>query len=361
MWRYAEVLPINPDHAVTLQEGGTPLVELPRLAARFGIGRLWLKDEGRNPTASFKDRLASLIVSRAKEVGAPVVTIASSGNAGAALAAYAARAGLDCVIFTMANVPDAMKLQMQVTGAKLVATPLPGDRWTLMQACVERFGWYPASNYSTPPLGSNPFGVEGYKTIAYEIAQDLDWEVPDWVAFPVCYGDGLWGATKGFQEMMDLGLTGRRPRMIAGEIFGSLESALDQALPNAATVPARPSVAVSIATGRSTYQALHALRVSDGIAVSVPEDRVLLELQQLLATTEGLYVEPSSVTSLAAVRQLASAGRLGPTDRIVAITTATGLKDPAATAKVLSPIPTVSPDMDALLAALKSSYGFDPS
>src|SRR5207249_1441686 len=143
---------------------------------------LYAKDESQNPTWSYKDRLCATAVTHAVETGARVITISSTGDHGASTAAYAARAGLPCVIFTLASVPETMKTLMQAYGAAVVACPSSESRWDLMRQGIERFGWYPTSGFVTPPVGSNPWGVEGYKTIAYELAEDLGWTAPDVVA-----------------------------------------------------------------------------------------------------------------------------------------------------------------------------------
>ena len=179
LWRFRRLMPVSGEHPVTLGEGATPLVHLERLGRRLGLHRLYAKDESRNPTWSYKDRLCSVAVTHAVEAGARVVTISSTGNHGASTAAYAARAGLACVIFTLASVPDTMKTLMQAYGAAVVACPTSESRWALMRESVERLGWYPTSGFVLPPIGSNPYGIEGYKTIAYEVAEDLGWRAPD--------------------------------------------------------------------------------------------------------------------------------------------------------------------------------------
>src|SRR5262245_27549809 len=260
LWRYGAVLPAA-QHAVSLGEGGTPIVHLERLGRRLGLPRLYAKDESQNPTWSYKDRLCATAVTHAVETGARVITISSTGNHGASTAAYAARAGLPCVIFTLASVPETMKTLMQAYGAAVVACPTSESRWQLMRQGIERFGWYPTSGFVTPPVGSNPWGVEGYKTIAYELAEDLGWTAPDVVVVPSAYSDGLYGIWKGWMELQTLGLVKHTPRMIAAEPFGPLAAALERGLqaPEPVEAPA-PSVAFSIASRYGTWQGLAALR-----------------------------------------------------------------------------------------------------
>ena len=357
VWRYHALLPVDLRHAIWLGEGETPLVQATTLGGRLGLDRLYLKNETRNPTGSYKDRMAAVVVARAREIGAQVVTIASSGNAGAALAAYAAVAGLECVVFTTASAPPALLAQMRAHGARLLALPTGPDRWTLMRLAVERYGWYCASNYLEPPIGSNPYGVEGYKTLAYEVWEQLGREAPDVMALPVCYGDGLWGTARGFDDLAALGSIRRVPRLVAGELWGPLSRALEEDLEAPTAVDAGPSVAISIGGGRSTYQALHALRETDGRAVTV-EDAELLRWQAELARGEGIYAEPSALASVAALARLRRDDRLRRGAVAVALITATGLKDPGA-GGVAADVPTIQPTLDELERALREVYGVD--
>ena len=359
MWRYREFLPPDEAEVVTLAEGMTPLLPAPRLGSRLGVPGLFLKDESRNPTWSFKDRLAATALAMGRRFGARTVGVSSSGNAGAAAAAYAARAGLRCVVFTFQGAAGAMMTQMRAYGACVVATAQKAERWTLLQACIDRLGWYPTSPFFGPPIGSNPYGVDGYKTIAFEICEQLGWRAPDWCVLPVAYGDALFGAWKGFREFADLGLVPNRPRMVAGEIYGSLERALlgeGDVPPEMPSPP--PTIALSIGTARSTYQALHALRHGRGLARTI-EDEDLLHLQKLLAADEGVYAEPSSLAALAAVWRLRSQEIIGEGETVVAVMTASGLKDPEPTAREAGEIPLVTADLAVLRDALKRAYGFD--
>src|SRR5919108_310869 len=301
LWRFRHLLPVRPAEPISLGEGATPLIHLERLGRRLGLPRLFAKDESQNPTWSYKDRLCATAVTHAVQIGARVITISSTGNHGASTAAYAARAGLPCVIFTLASVPETMKTLMQAYGAAVVECPSPEARWTLMREGVERFGWYPTGGFVIPPVGSNPWGVEGYKTLAYEIAEDLGWTAPDVVVVPSAYSDGLYGIWKGWTELQALGLVKHAPRMIAAEPFGPLAAALQRGLaaPQPVDAPA-PSVAFSIASRYGTWQGLAALRESGGAGVRLTDEGVL-EAQRALAREDGLYVEPSSSAALTAV------------------------------------------------------------
>ena len=162
----------------------------------------------------------------ARRFGAKVIASSSSGNAGAAAAAYAAKAGLPCVVFTFLGAARPLVAQMRAYGAMVVVVENKADRWRLQSAGVREFGWYPTSPFFGPVVGSNPYGMEGYKTIAYEIAEAFDWQPPDWCVLPVCYGDALYGMWKGFEELKALGWIDRVPRLVAAEVSGSLTAAM---------------------------------------------------------------------------------------------------------------------------------------
>jgi threonine synthase len=357
IWRYAALLPARLENAVTLDEGMTPLLHAPTLGRELGLERLYLKDETRNPTGSFKDRLAASAISMAKQVGARVVTGSSSGNAGAATAAYAAKAGLDCVMFTTQQFPVAMRTQMAVYGTKMIATPTIHDRWRMVEACVDEFGWFPVTVFVYPLVGSNCYGIEGYKTIAYELVEQLP-GVPDKVIMPVGAGDAFSGAWKGFKEYRELGRTDHLPVMIAAEVFHPLENALEKGLDQVEEMPWGPSVAISVGLNTSAYQALNVLRESGGVARS-SGDEEMLSMQRRLAEAEGIFAELSSVISLCTAKRLVSEGEIRADETVVAFLTSSGLKDPETTARHLPPIPLVDPDLASVAGALRDSYGLD--
>jgi threonine synthase len=354
MWRYSEFLPADREAAVSLGEGMTPLTHLPRLGKRLGLSKLYVKNETMNPTWSFKDRLASSAVSFAPSLGATVITGSSSGNAGAATAAYAARAGMPCVMFTTQQFPQAMKVQMGVYGSKLVAVPTIYDRWRLVEAGVDRFGWFPVTVFVYPLVGSNIYGIEGYKTIGYELVDQLG-RVPDKVVMPVGAGDAFFGAWKGFQEYRDLGYSDSVPTMLAGEVLAPLQNAQEKGLDHIEETEMRPNVAISVGLNTSTYQALSVLNDSGGIARSAT-DAEMISMQKLLAQEEGIYAEASSVLSLAVVEHLIEAGAIDPGDTVVAMLTSSGLKHPELTAENLMEIPLIEPELDALTHLLSETY-----
>ena len=355
MWRWSALLPADASEAVSLSEGQTPLVSIERL----GLGPVWLKDESRNPTWSFKDRLASSAVTMAKKMGARVIASSSTGNAGAATAAYAARAGLPCVIVTYAGAAGPLVTQMRAYGAMLVSVPTSADRWTVLSAAVHRWGWFPTSVYFGPAVGSNPLGIEGYKTLAYEIVDALNGGVPDWCALPVCYGDAVYGMWKGFEEMRELGWIRRTPRFLAAEVSGSLERAvsLGEDMPAIITRPV-PSVATSIGALQGTVQGTLAVRRSGGAAVFV-SDPEIVDWSERLARIEGVFPEPSAAAVLPAIARMRERGDMKPDDTVVALFTAGGLKDPALAQGRLGPVPHQEPMLRDTVRALKEHYGFD--
>jgi threonine synthase len=356
MWRYHELLPVGLADAVTLGEGMTPLVPVPRLAQQLGLRELYVKNETVNPTWSFKDRLASAAVSSAKAMGMQVITGSSSGNAGAATAAYSARAGLPCVMFTTQQFPLAMKVQMAVYGTKLVAVPTIYDRWRMVEACVDQLGWFPVTVFVYPLVGSNPYGIEGYKTMAFEMVEQLG-RVPEYVVYPVGAGDAFSGAWKGFSEYRSLGYVETVPKMLAAEVFGPLEHAHEFDLDHVAEVPWGPTVGISVGLNTSALQGLNVLRESGGAAARA-SDEEMLDMQRQLAALEGIYAEASSVLSLASIKQFVDRGELDPDRTVVAVLTSSGLKDPETTQQHLPEIQVAEPTMDGLAKFLREVYDF---
>lgn len=351
VFAWQHLLPLDPDvEPVTLGEGDTPLVALTRVAHTTDVGQVWVKDETRNPTWSYKDRLAAVAVTKARESGATTVAVASTGNHGAAAAAYAARAGLECVVLTLTSVPSTMKTLMQAYGARVVALAEPRARWDLLRRGVEELGWTPLSGFMDPPAGSNPFGVEGYKTIAYEIVRDLG-RAPTAIVIPAAYGDGLAGVQRGFEDLVALGKVDRVPRLVAAEPLGPYAAALADGFDPGRRLEPRSSVAFSITTPVATFQGYDALHRSGGCAVALTDDEIM-EAQLALARAEGLYLEASAATALAALPPLVKRGELGPQDSVVLLGTSTGLKDVAATAALLDPVPAIGPSLGELEDAI---------
>lgn len=358
VWRFAAWLP-HVSSPLTLGEGGTPLIPLGRVGAEGGLPRLWLKDESQNPTWSFKDRLISVALSVAVDHRVPGILAASTGNHGASTAAYAARAGLPCVVFTMASTPPTILTFIQAYGAMVVVLPTAADCWRMVGECAEQWGWFASTNRGLPPVGSTPYGLEGYKTIAYEVAASLDWAGPDVMIVPVSAGDGLIGVWRGFQDLVAMGAIARAPRLIAVEPYAAYVEAVHAPSRRLVTVPGQDSHAFNVGTTAPTYQGLYALQESGGDVIII-DDEATLAAQRRLAATEGIYAEASSVIGVAAALRLAEAKRLLPDASVVCLSTSSGLKDPAVTAAGLPRVPAIDPDMGALVRALETTYGYLP-
>lgn len=347
LWDFRALLPVGDDsEPVTIGEGNTPLIAIPSER-----GALYLKDESRNATWSHKDRAMTVAVTVAQSRGYRTVVGASTGNAGAALAAYAARAGMHCVLFTGTDVPRTMQTFMAAYGALLCRLDGGANRRAIAALGIERYGWFPGTNVTDPPVGSNPYGVEGYTTIAYEIVRDLG-DAPAAVVVPTSYGDNLTGIWRGFQRLHAAGVIARLPRMIVAEPANSAPYAYALAHGGPAQVPATPSAAFSIGGGTASRQAWQTVRGSDGEARSVAESDIL-PMQRRLASETGLYLEAASVVGVAVARRIAA--EMDGT--VVVIGTSSGLKDPASTARALPEPPTIPVSLDALAHALESAYG----
>ncbi|MBD1547815.1 threonine synthase [Roseibium aggregatum] len=340
LWRYSDCLPCPVEFAVSLGEGLTPLLEAPAIGAELGLSRLWIKNESHNPTWSHKDRFSSVAVSVARMQGARIVATASSGNAGASLAAYASRAGLTCIVATFAGAAGPMLAQIRKTGATVVPFANKTDRWDFIAEGVELHGWFATSPFRAPVVGSHPVGIEGYKTLAYEIVEQMGGNVPDWCVLPVCYGDALAGLWQGFKGLYEQRAIARLPRLVAAEVHGSLTAALAGTGDGIPDMKAEfASLAISIGATRSTFQALIALRQSDGLAVPISNEG-LIRLQERLAEREGIFAELASVTPLAAIAMLRRRNVIAANDRVVAIATASGLKDVDRSLSSHDPLPT---------------------
>ncbi|MFC7546241.1 pyridoxal-phosphate dependent enzyme [Plantactinospora sp. GCM10030261] len=327
MWRWAaHLVPVG--RPVSLGEGGTPLVNLDLPGVP---GRILVKDERANPTGSFKDRLASAAVSRARSLGADTVAVASSGNAGLAVAAYAATAGLDAVLLATGTLPSGTAATVTALGARVYLTETFPDRWTAVRTGVERLGWFPVTNYRLPPVASHPAGVHAYRTIAFEIAESLGWSVPDWVVVPVSRGDGLFGVWSGFVELARLGWTDRVPRMLAVERFPSLTDALARGVDQPVGMPIDgPVRATSISDPQGTAMAVHTIRSSGGDVVRCDDEQLAVAWSRLAG--RGHLVEFSSAAAAHGVDELARSGRLDAGSTAVLLVTAAdrGERPPAA-------------------------------
>ena len=345
LWRYRPLLPLPLEAAVPpLAVGGTPLYDAPRLAADLGLARVWVKDDGRNPTGSLKDRASAVVVARAMAQGIEVVTTASTGNAAAALAGLAASVGLPAVIFVPASAPEAKIAQLLTYGAHvLLVQGNYDDAFDLAVEAAERYGWY---NRNT---GMNPYTVEGKKTVAYEIAEQLGWQAPDVVVLSVGDGNIISGVHKGFSDLLALGWIDRMPRLIGVQADGS--AACYQAWKTGAdpaTMPpiASNTVADSIASDlpRDRVRAVRAVRETGGAFVSVPDDAILAGIP-VLARLSGVFAEPAAAATYAGARAALAEGRILPGERVVLLVTGNGLKDIKSAMRVAGTGHLVAPDI----------------
>jgi threonine synthase len=345
--RWAPLLPPLAEE-LSLGEGGTALVASHRMARWIGLeGPIWLKDESRNPTWSHKDRLNYCIVSTALLNGARGIAVASSGNHGASAAAYARRAGLRCVVISTPDAQRAFEHFQTALGSDFLLVS-PQERWPTLNRIVEETGFMPASNLTRFHTG-NPFGPEGYKTIAYEIFGQLGGCAPGTIVLPTGYGELLFGVAKGFRELKNLGVSDAIPQIVSAEpaVRAPLARAMSRNVA-ASEVTGPPSLAAGIACTVSSYRAVVALRETSGRPLTFHED-VLAEALRELAH-EGLWQEYSGVAGLAALREARARGEIFA-EPVVAVLTSTGLKDVPA-----SPIPSSAaapPSLDDVIASLQ--------
>src|SRR5215213_2154965 len=353
--RYAEILPIQePEWAPSLGEGGTPLHEAPRLAREFGCDRLLIKDESLNPTGSFKARGLAMAVARARELGATTVAIPSAGNAAAAMAAYAARAGLQAVVAMPSDVPLTMKAECLAYGADvLLVDGLIDDCGKVIRAGAAAYGWSDVSTLR------EPYRAEGKKTMGLEIAEQLGWRLPDALIYPTGGGTGIVGMWKAFAELESMGLIGpERPKMIAVQATGcapivrAFTSNADHAerWANAETIAAGMRVPAAI----GDYLILEAVRGSGGTAITVTDDE-MLEGMALAAEREGLFVSPESGAAVIATRKLRESGFLRGDDLTVIFATGSGLMHVDLVDRPVAAIDPNAPDLLGEIGAVMSA------
>jgi threonine synthase len=326
LWRYHEVLPVrDPARALTLGEGMTPLVDLPRHGARLGVPGLRMKDEGLVPTGSFKARGAAVGVSRAVELGVRGIAMPTNGNAGAAWAAYAARAGIPALIAMPVDAPEITRRGCVVAGAELyLVDGLIGDAGALVKAAVpDRPGWQDTSTLR------EPYRIEGKKTMGYEIAEQLGWRCPDVILYPTGGGVGIIAIHKALLELRELGwITGDLPRLVAVQATGC--APIVDAFHAGARESVAPQDARTVAFGITVPKALgdflvlDAVRSTGGTAIAVTDEE-LLTAQQALARDEGTWICPEGAACFAAVDQLRQSGWLVGDEEVVVLNTGTGL------------------------------------
>jgi threonine synthase len=326
MWRYREMLPVERDeNIVSLGEGWTPLLRATRLARRVGIQELYIKDESQNPTQSFKARGMAAAVSMAKELGAKKLAVPSAGNAAGALAAYAARAGLKSYIFMPRDTPRANVVECQQTGAHVTLMDgLITDCGAEVGRRKEKEGWFDVSTLK------EPYRVEGKKTLGYELAEQMEWRLPDVIIYPTGGGTGLIGMWKAFDEMQQMGWIGsKRPRMVTVQAEGCapIVRAFEEGhrfadeFPNAATTASGLRVPKAI----GDFLILDALRQSGGTAVAVSDEELIAAVREIGAI-EGVFCAPEGAACLPALKQLMESGEVNKHESVVLFNTGSGVK-----------------------------------
>jgi threonine synthase len=326
LWRYREVLPVDDDsNIVSLGEGWTPLLRAPRLGRRAGLYDLFIKDESQNPTQSFKARGMATAVSMAKELGAKKLAVPSAGNAAGALAAYAARAGLKSYIFMPRDTPRANVVECEQTGAHVTLMDgLITDCGAEVGRRKEKEGWFDVSTLK------EPYRVEGKKTLGYELAEQMEWRLPDVIIYPTGGGTGLIGMWKAFDEMQRMGwISSKRPRMVTVQAEGCapIVRAFEEGnrfadeFPNAATTASGLRVPKAI----GDFLILDALRASGGTAVSVSDEELIAATREIGAA-EGIFCAPEGAACLPALRKLLESGEVHKHERVVLFNTGSGVK-----------------------------------
>lgn len=328
MWRYLPLLPVKEEQFIPpLSVGATPLYHAPRLGQKVGLSDLWVKDDGRNPTASFKDRASAMAVVRARELGYDTITTASTGNAAAALAGLAASVGLRAVIFVPKSAPEAKIAQLLVYGAEVyLVDGSYDDAYELCLTATQEMGWYCRNT------GYNPFMTEGKKTVSYEIVEELGWQVPDVVVVSVGDGCIIGGVHKGFYDLLQLGWIKRMPRLIGVQAAGSdactraWEAGMT-ALPRIAATTRADSISADFP--RDGHKAVRAVCETDGAYVRVSDEQILAAIPEM-AQGSGVFAEPAAAAAWAGTKQARSLGLIDSSERVVVISTGSGLKDVAA-------------------------------
>ena len=350
IWRYAPLYPIS-EPLDTPPIGWTPLLRAPRLEQHLGIREIFLKDDGRNPSASFKDRASAIALARARDVGCDIVTGASTGNAGSSTALLAASLGMTARIFIPRAAPAAKVAQLLAFGADVLAVDGTYDQaFDLCLAATQRFGWY---NRNT---GYNPFTREGKKSVSFEICEQLTWELPELVVVPVGDGNIISGVAKGFEDFRRLGFIEKVPRLMAVQAEGS--AAVVQALAGDGTIKpvAGETVADSIAVSipRDGEAAVQAVRSSNGFGITVKDEEILAAIVEIAQAT-GVLGEPAGVTGYAGLKKAKAQGLIDPGWRTVVLVTGSGLKDVASVMKVAGTPRPVAPDAEALAGVFRKA------
>ncbi|MDN4620020.1 threonine synthase [Paenibacillus sp. PsM32] len=328
LWRYHELLPVqHEDHVITLGEGMTPLLPMPKLGERYGLTHLYMKDESLIPTGSFKARGAAVGISKAKELGVQQFAMPTNGNAGAAWALYAARAGIKATIVMPQDAPSITRTEVSLSGAELfLVNGLISDAGKMVAEKVKHDQIYDASTLK------EPYRIEGKKTMGLEIAEQLGWAMPDVILYPTGGGVGLIGIYKALQELKEIGwLAGKLPRLVAVQAEGCapIVKAWEEKKERSEFWEQSTTVAfgINVPKALGDFLVLRALYETDGMAIAI-SDQELLEEQQHIAEYEGAFVCPEGAATFAAAKRLAEQGWIGRDESVVVLNTGAGIKYP---------------------------------
>ena len=328
LWRWHELLPVRDlAHAITLSEGGTPMLHAPNLGRQLGVAHLYIKDEGRNPTGTFKARGIGMAVSRAVELGVRGFVTPTAGNAGGALAAYAARAGLPAHVFMPADAPQSNQQEVKMAGAHLhLVNGLISDAGRESAAMARESGLFDVSTLK------EPYRLEGKKTMGYEIAFDLDWQLPEVILYPTGGGTGLIGIWKALDEMEQIGwIDSYRPRMVCVQAVGCapMIKAFEEGHDRCEFFVGAQTIAAGLRVPKPLGDRLilRAVRESSGTAIAV-SDEEMVAARSHIAAAEGIQACLEGAATVAALKKLIASGWVRPDERVVCLNTGTGLKDP---------------------------------
>ncbi len=350
MWRYRELLPVEETTPDTpLRVGWSPLYEAGRLAEQLGLGKLWIKDDGINPTASLKDRASAMAVAKAGEAGAKVIACSSTGNAASSLAGNAAAAGFETYIFVPSRAPKGKVAQLMTFGAHVISVQGSyEDTFALSKAAIDRWGWYNRN------AAINPYLSEGKKTVALEIMEQLNWEVPDYIAISVGDGCTIAGLWKGLKDLYAIGFIDRLPRLISAQAEGCcpLNRAIEENQPWHPMEENTLADSIAVGVPRNADKALMAIRESNGLTVNV-SDQEIMAAQKMLGSACGVFGEPAGVTGAAALKKACEEGLIPHDATVVSVVTGNGLKDVANAIKSAGEPIHIAPDLELMVEEFK--------
>ena len=357
IWRYAELLPVSDAAPVDLGAGFTPLVRADRLAAELGLGELWIKDDTANPTGSFKDRVVSVALTKARQLGFKIAACASTGNLANSVAAHAARAGMESVVLIPHDLESAKVMMTAVYGGRVIA--VEGSYDDVNRLCAELTSEQPS--WAFVNVNVRTYYAEGSKTLAFEVAEQLGWQAPDHVVVPIGSGSQLTKVAKGFEELAKVGLLDVNPsvRISGAQAVGCSPVATAFAEGTDAIRPVKPNtIAKSLAIGNPAdgWYALDAIRSSGGSCAAVTDDEVLDGIR-LLARTEGIFAETAGGVTIASLVKLVNQGVVRSDERVVVMVTGHGLKTVEALSGSVGPTATIAPTLEAFAAAMGDEFG----